>query len=213
MKQVILICGFRRSGKDHFGSLLYNSRTHDVVKTGQSPSWKLYGKRDIKLQLGQNPIRKAFADKLKEEVSEKYDIPLVIPEQLKDEKIFEREGEYFSSRDFCVEWAGYRRSQDPEYWIKKCMEDPTLNSGQNSHTLVITDWRYHNESNYLSLMRPAVTVRVYRSCVPEPPLLSHEEHQLDNVLTDYLAVTSEEEFIRATIRFSQYVNYAFVQDV
>ncbi len=209
MKQTILICGFRRSGKDHFGSLLCTPRTSNF----STPYWKLYGKYNSFKLIGLNPVRKAFADKLKEEVSENYNIPLTIPEQLKDAKIFEREGEYFSSRDLYIEWSNYRRSQDPDYWIKKCIEDPLLNSGNNGSTLIITDWRYYNEVNYLSLMRPCVTIRVYRSNVPEPSLLSHDEHQLDRTSTDFLAVTSEEEFILATRRFAQYEKYVFVQDV
>ncbi len=189
MKQTILICGFRRSGKDHFGSLLCTPRTSNF----STPYWKLYGKYNSFKLIGLNPVRKAFADKLKEEVSENYNIPLTIPEQLKDAKIFEREGEYFSSRDLYIEWSNYRRSQDPDYWIKKCIEDPLLNSGNNGSTLIITDWRYYNEVNYLSLM--------------------HDEHQLDRTSTDFLAVTSEEEFILATRRFAQYEKYVFVQDV
>ncbi len=201
------MCGFRKSGKDHFGSLLCTPKTSNSTPL----YWKLYGKnKDFKIPMGPNH-RIAFADKLKEEVSEIYNIPLIIPDQQKDEKIFERDGEYFSSRDFYIEWGEYRRSQDPDYWIKKCVEDPILNS--DCTTWVITDWRYHNEANYVSLMHPITTIRVYRSCVPEPPLLSHEEHQLDCTFTDFLAVTSEEEFIHATRRFVQYENYVFVQDV
>src|SRR3990167_4086920 len=98
MHQVIMICGYMRTGKDEFYKNLIGQGKY---------KWRIYSKGQT-LKLKQNYKRFAFADKLKEEVSSVFGISLDVKD--KDKKQFEVSGEIVSARDLDVRWAAERKS-------------------------------------------------------------------------------------------------------
>jgi hypothetical protein len=192
---VVLLCGYRGTGKD----TLFTE-----WEQGRFP-WKVYRSR-LSEQLGfpipLAPVRVAFADPLKQEVAEQYGVPIDAP---KEEKLWRNEaGELVSARDLYIAWGAYRRSQDPNYWCKKGAELVMKAPG----TAVVTDWRFVNEGMYFDERFPdLITVRLFRSAVPIPPEDIESEHQLDGATTDYLLVTSQEDFAAAVEQFPQYRDY------
>lgn len=203
---VTLICGYRRTGKDRLYDILVN-KPCDRFK------WRIYkSPSSYNHTFNQFPKYKhiSFASELKQEAAIEYGIPAIISDDEKDIKQFDHPTSNMkvSARDIYIEWGSVRRAQDINYWCNKALKqvphDPDMNC-------VITDWRFTNEIECAIKMVPkVVSVRVYRSDVPVPPMDVQSEHELDKYKTDFLLVCDnnhEEEFKRAVEIFPQYSNY------
>jgi hypothetical protein len=195
---IILLCGYRRTGKDSFYQKLTNNDIPYV--------WHIYQ------DLNKNPdfpknveyIRTAFADALKIETSQIYGISS--NDDNKDVKniIHYKTSELVSKRDIFIEWASVRRLEDPNYWCKAAF----INLDYIDKWIVVTDWRFTNEEIYVKeISSNVITCRLFRSDVAEPDKEIISEHELDNTITDFLFLSSEDEFPDFIKKFPQYKNY------
>jgi len=195
---VILLTGYAGTGKDTFFKTL----------TGKEKGYEfLVYAKDFSYDFRRYTFRKkgqfnriGLADILKEEVEKIYNIPHDY--QDKNSPVFEYEGEKVSARDMWIIHGKDRRDEDIDYWCKKATIDPDCVN-------IVTDWRFFNELKYWINLCP-ITARIFRSEVPEPPLEKESEHQLDDVRTDILIVTSHKEFRLATKRFGYGEDYKLI---
>lgn len=202
--KVILICGYRRTGKDTVcASLLHSDGKY---------RWRIYKHpSSIHKYFDKSPnssyFRTAFADALKIEASAEYGIPITVNDADKDTKQFVhyKTNETVSARDIYIEWGAFRRTQNIDYWCKMALDENCAKGGN----CVVTDWRFCNESRYANDNFDVTTVRVYRSEVPEPAIDIQSEHDLDDYCTDFLLISDgvEGEFEKAVQRFPQYKDY------
>lgn len=203
--KVILVCGYRRTGKDTLYQKLSNPNQEN-----SGFSWKIYQHPDRIREVFDKEslyIRTAFADSLKIEAGNEYNIPVMIADADKDIKQFThyKTGDMVSARDIYIEWGAIRRSQDPDYWCKAALN---LSNSTENTWIVVTDWRFQNESEYvLNNFTDTITCRLYRSDIPEPDVHIESEHQLDSYATDLLLVRNDDEFKRTAIKFPQYFEY------
>ena len=203
---VILICAYRRTGKDTFFLILTSRKNEGLFK------WRIYTSRTDTNHTFTRDLYKhtSFAKKLKLEASDVYGIPEIISDDDKDIKQFihHKTGKLVSARDIYIEWGKIRRAEDLEYWCKAAFE-----VDDDDAAFVVTDWRFENEVNYTRETFAQVdTIRLYRSDVPEPDLSIESEHNLDHHKTDFLLIRDdmEGEFERAVERFPQYSDYVVV---
>lgn len=221
--KIVLVCGYRRTGKDTLYSILseqksdnnsdkvnpYLNQTTDLSNLFK---WRIYrapSKLTTNIKESVGYLRTAFADALKREASEIYKIPLVISDAEKDIKQFThyKSKELVSARDIYIEWGRIRRGEDVDYWCKAAFTN--IPEDENV-TCVVTDWRYRNEAKHVhDAFENVVTVRVYRSDVPEPDMNIDSEHDLDEYATDILLIQDgkEGEFEKTVERFPQYKDY------
>lgn len=110
--------------------------------------------------VGLQAIRTAFAEELRKEVALAFagDPQLDFWTQdpvLKEEVI----------RPLLIAWGCGRRRQDPDYWARKVQENAELRASFSMFRpiVVVSDWRYVNELNYLrKLGRSVISVCVSR---------------------------------------------------
>lgn len=207
--KVIPTIAYCRTGKDTFLRILAGGKVFKQFR------WRVYrspnrSNASLTYKNGSTIYNRiAFADSLKREASDKYGIPLFIPDSDKDIKQFKhyKTGELVSARDIYIEWGKIRRAEDPDYWCRDALSSIKL---IEDVAYVITDCRFTNEIDYTCKhFSDVVTVRLYCSDVPEPPLDIESEHNLDNYQTDLLLLPDEVEgeFDRAVKRFPQYQGY------
>lgn len=187
-----LVCGYRRTGKDTLVKMFNH----------QEPfKWLVYrSPHNVKPWSITTVKRVSFADNLRSEVNNIYDMEKYKNydyDELKSVKVLGDK----TYRDLLIEHAALRRDQNIDYWVASAADWDNL-----SDDVMVTDWRYPNEFAYLSLHHP-ITIRLYRSDISIPDESMISEHQLDNVLTDFLLVNSEDEFDQAIKVFPQYKNY------
>jgi len=208
---IILVCGYRRTGKDSFYNKLSSSDSDCNFE------WEVYVHPD-KAHLYQNKSdcfgsgpyqRFSFADRLKEEASPVYGIPVSVPEEEKDVKQFVhyQTGHAVSARDIWIEWGAIRRAQDKDYWCK------LINPSADVCTIV-TDWRFPNEGQFIKDQHDAETrtVRLYRSGVAIPEASIESERALDQYETDFLLVPVG-DILHALSHFPQYFTYEYLGTV
>ena len=124
MKKVILLCGWKGSGKDTIAN--YLTKKH-------------------------NYKRFAFADSLKDEISNDYNIKreLFDCRKSKEKKIFiPKLNDYFSPRELCITIGQERKKFDEYYWVNKVVKD--INCSKNVKC-VISDCRFPIELNRFKL--------------------------------------------------------------
>lgn len=227
--EIILVCGYRRTGKDALCKILADDTTPHFP-------WKVYTHPGL---LGQQLINKtnnpmlvkrvAFADALKKESSEEYNIPAFVSDDDKEIKQFThpKTGELVSARDIYIEWGAIRREQNVDYWCEKALYEINYDNSVANVWLdlgmtkiphcvyVVTDWRFPNEMHYFNKhsLHPVKTARVFRSEVPIPNMNIDSEHGLDNTTTDYLLVKDDNEFEKACKIFPQYRGYVLNQTI
>jgi hypothetical protein len=190
MPHIILVCGYRRTGKDAFYNILTGKDTEH--------HWLIYKHSSNNKSLNHGPDldKQSFANALKQECFDLYSIPLEILDVDKDKRLFDGR----SARDYYILHAALRKQQSIDYWCSKLEI--------NSDTM-ITDWRFNHELEYIGNRHNTTTIRLYRSCVFEPAADITSEHELDLHLTDMLLVTNEDDFTLALQRFPQYQGYTF----
>lgn len=203
-----IVAGYTKTGKDTLFSDI-------IAGVNIGEKWAIYSRPTPQppLEFSREMIRLSSADALKREIRQELDIdidmekyketPLMdVPELVSNPKCQTKE----SYRDKLIARAKQRRDEDPTYWIKSAMAyyDPT-----KPH--MITDWRYLNEYEHVATIVIPTSIRLFRSAVPIPPprdvIGGDSEHALDNVLTDYLFVPSEQDFKCAVEAFPQYKDY------
>lgn len=198
----ILVCGYRRTGKDALAAIMSGQHIPARFK------WRIYARdKTLKLERDLSCKRIAFADELKAEASAVYSIPLGVPDEQKDIKQFIHYKTKWevSARDIYIEWGNIRRNEDIDYWCRAAFE-----SIDESDICIVTDWRFPNEKEYtFRTFKDTVTVRVYRSDVPEPDANIESEHKLDDFQTDFLLIRDDfpGEFERTCSKFPQYKDY------
>ena len=152
MKQILLLSGYARSGKDSVANLLEEEKGYR---------------------------RFAFADALKEMVSNHTGIPVSMFHSLQKDSVIPGPSSSKTYRDLLIEVADQKRAIDPDIF-SRFVGAQLVESG--SERIVISDWRYKREESFLrSTLDPAVyrivRGRVHRSTVipSEKPI----EHDLD----------------------------------
>jgi len=202
---VILVCGYSRTGKDVFFSILSNTIFESPIF-----KWRCYQHYtdNKKFPFNNIYVRKSFADELKKEVCSIYNIPLFIDNKELKQFIHPHTKQVVSARDCYIEHALIRRTQDPLYWCKKIFNTSLID--QNI-TYVITDWRYENELSYIKThFKNITTIRLFRSNVPIPHQDIISEHNIDKYTTDFLLLTENihiDEFKKSLYIFPQYYDY------
>lgn len=183
-----LVCGYKRTGKDTLVKMFNNEELFN---------WVVYSKGEplniIRVD------RVGFADKLREEVNQVLNIREDIDYDTFKEVVVQDGKTY---RDILIEYAAYRRNQDPDYWVKQ-----VLHKFEPNKNYMVTDWRYPNEVTCLRQMGFVTTIRVYRSEVPTPPPEVISEHALDNESTDFLLISLNDNFEDVCKKFPQYKGY------
>lgn len=101
------------------------------------------GKDTFAEMLGSNWERVAFADELKRECSEDYDIPLeMFHDRLLKDKPIGIGGNILTPRDLLIRVGMEHRELNPNHWVDKVTERIREST---SEFFVITDWRFPNE--------------------------------------------------------------------
>lgn len=142
---LLLLLGYAGAGKDEFANWLVKNKGF---------------------------VRMAFADELKQELSDKYSIPLEyfhnreLKEKPFPEFLLKRihdllpmsstcRTSQITPRMLCIEHGKYRRSQDINYWVKKIKSKI-----KDDMNVVISDCGYHNEQEQL---RDGIKIWIERS--------------------------------------------------
>lgn len=183
-----MVCGYRRTGKDTLLEMFNNQRPFQ---------WLVYGNKK-KFEI--NTVERiSFADNLRKEVDYIYQIqPHGDYSQFKETVVYGDK----TYRDLLIRHAEYRREQDVNYWVKNATDWKKI----QTKNIMITDWRYLNELNWVNKYNPE-TIRLFRSDVPIPEHDVSSEHQLDSLVTDFLLVPNKEDFSKACKIFPQYSSF------
>jgi hypothetical protein len=194
---LIFICGYKGHGKDTLVYTLQNGGFYKYdlfVNSNFAVTGGILSK-DI-IDAIKKAQRIAFADALKNEIKERYNldkIPITLTEKEIKNIVDDRfDGRLVSFRDLCIKIALERRTEDPDYWVKKAIESRKPFTGDSSSTggnVVFTDWRFMNELSYFtSNNEKCITIRFFRANadIPADNILS--EHELDDFETNYIIV-------------------------
>ncbi len=192
---ITLIAGYLRTGKDTLVKMFNGEETFNWIVYKHPQNDKHFVMKKVK--------RVGFADKLRVELDTILGIDESIDYDTYKETII-KDGKTY--RDFLREHAKLRRDEDVNYWVKRATEWDKICSDDK---IAVTDWRYTNELEYISNFRnlELTTIRLYRSDIQIPSKDIISEHDLDNILTDFLLVTSSEEFEKACEVFTQYKGF------
>jgi len=192
---ITLIAGYRRTGKDTLVKMF----------NGETPfNWIVYKHPGNDKRFVMKKVKRiGFADKLRVEL----DTILGTDESIDYDtykEIIIKDGKTY--RDCLRDHAKIKRDQDINYWVRRATEWDKVYSDDR---IAVTDWRYINELEYISNFKnlEITTIRLYRSEISIPSNDITSEHQLDNILTDFLLVTSSEEFKKACELFPQYKEF------
>lgn len=119
-----------------------------------------------------NYKRLAFADILKDQVSELYNISRDILDTTEGKnKIHPTDSKGRTNRQILIDHGQEKRAQDPNYWVDKVIEKITSSPASLSLSLpearyVISDWRFENEfkriQSRISKWTKLYTVRISR---------------------------------------------------
>lgn len=193
MSEIILICGYRRSGKDVLCNRIMQNNNYNYY---------VYS-NDKQIVLSNNYIRVGLADSLKQEVNNLYSID--VTDSNKDNTIVIN-NKLVSPRDLYIEHARKMKEIDIDYWCKKALSQ-YINTDKR---IIVTDFRLLDEYQYITNnFSNVVTMRIFTSSVPIPDKNINTEHNLNNFTTDYL-VLRENEFNNTVKLFPQYNNYKLI---
>jgi dephospho-CoA kinase len=130
-----------------------------------------------------NFTRFAFADALKDQVAEKYNIDRTLMDSSDGKKSKTSSGE--TVRQILIKHGLEMRTIDPDYWIKNIIS--SIDKSENKQGFyVISDWRYPNEYDqvYKYFGDIVKTIRINRW--DTIPLQDASETGLDNLDFDYV---------------------------
>jgi hypothetical protein len=196
MNHLILICGYRRSGKDTLYQQLNGNSNIPLGLVYRNPSSK---ENFAALTNTYAPYQRvSIADEIKRQVKTLLGLPADFDMEANKEKVVGSK----TFRQHCIDLALTLRETDPLCWVRTAFTD------LKADNVAVTDWRFRNEAKYLTDSYPhVITVRVFRSCVPLPKEDEVCERDLDLVVTDFLIVPSQIEFERACQVFPQYKRF------
>jgi dephospho-CoA kinase len=157
MVRIVILCGWRGSGKDTVAEYLVKNN---------------------------NYMRLAFADELKQELSNKYSIPLFYfnDRTLKEKKL---PGIEKSPRELCIEYGENIKKIIPEYWVNKVIQkiNKKMKEDQNSK-FVISDCRFPIE--LLTLKGNYDCVSYWIDRFEKPPSQDLTELSIEKKFCDYV---------------------------
>lgn len=195
-RSVILLSGFKRTGKDTF----YNQIQGNL---NEKYNWHIYANRKNTnnsqfielLQNKSNFVRFGFADELKKEVCNHYNIN-EINEYNKDtySNIYSR-----TYRELLIDYAAKKREQNVNYWCSIVSNKITRFIKYGFNNFMITDFRYPNEYQYISENNKIntddiFTVRLFRDYIDIPNISDLSERSLDDFNFDYILVDHRGSF-------------------
>ena len=130
--------------------------------------------------------RLAFADVVRQEVSEKTNIhtDYFSSPTYKDSPMPTPLAEFpgaVTYRDVLIQWAKKRRSVQDDIYSQKIIS--IIRSGEVGKKIVISDWRYKCEEETILLAFPEsiiIRIRIQRDSVEYRPHAGPSEHELDN---------------------------------
>lgn len=196
--RVILICGYRRHGKDTLFKVISGEDT-----TSSFDEYYLKDRQDHEAVFGPSTskyVRVSFADLLKKDVAEVMGISLEFLEENKDRPLRQEHKHLYTFdhlnpeikdiptyRDVMINHSIRCKSVDMAYYPRHAF-DPYLSSLDCDHNddgtiLVVTDWRFVIEYEYACKVfgtDNVSTVRVFNPNVGIPYYDVESEHQLDN---------------------------------
>lgn len=228
-KVIILVAGFCRTGKDSFFRALKSVSESHPKPDNHTKVWTWAAlanesgeeKMDvIGMKRLDSVSRVAFADILKTEVHDRLDLPAhqrdpIWLEANKDTLLFDGK----TLRQHYIDTAMARREEDPLYWVRKATESlPNGYSGDEDHVVVVTDWRFPNEEEFIKDYaakhgHQVLTMRLFRPDVPIPANDNVSERSLDAVATDILFVpwlAMTESYTKALELWPQYADHRLV---
>jgi len=186
---------------------LHNDIVHIFNRIKPLTGWSIYSKKYNSIVL---PIVEpvSIARKIREEVADDIRFETNFDDvdrynYLKNNVVM---GLNITLRDLLTLHAVSKMNRDPEYFIRECHDWEEWKDSVIPNSLIIPDWRYPTELNYLHKqgIKNIVTIRVH------DPLSNQVEFNcdqaLDNHLTDYLMIpTKDKDLIYKTVeRFPQY---------
>ncbi len=178
---ISLVCGYKKTGKDALCKMFNKLEPF---------KWIVYRRPGSDTVFTIKPVtRIGFADALQKEVNKMLDISEsdIIDYRSFKETIIKDNKTY---RDLLIEHAAFRRNQNIDYWVENTIDWENI-----SDNIMITDWRYPNELEYLQRIQRVpniITIRLFRSSIPIPPDNIISEHQLDNIMTNFVLVSDTE---------------------
>lgn len=176
---ILLLCGYRRMGKDTFCEKMRQNDLKNYAITGDQP----FPSNALKVN------RIAFADSLKKEVAEILHMSVEELELRKDMsldrpynfKMGQPDNPTF--RHVLIDVAMHVRETEPDHWTHVAIH----NSYSAEDLNVVTDHRFPNEVEVLRKMFPGkvYVARIRRDGVEIPPLTDVSEHSLDDCEVDW----------------------------
>lgn len=200
MNNALMICGYRRHGKDHLLKVLNGEEENNVLF--------LYKDLNVKrrfLSMSGQWNRRAFADRLKE-MSIEYLVDKGICRTLedleshKDDKDIKIGGNLYSFRDILLDQGMKVRKEDPDYFTNH-----VVHSSISQDKIALTDWRFPREYELLSQKYDTITIRVFRSSCPIPKD-EETEISLNQFVTDILCLSCLDDLELACTLFSREYN-------
>lgn len=191
---VLMLCGYKGSGKDTFYQDLCAGTLHT--------RWNIYGKNSPFMSTTKY-TRVAFADRLKTYTIDKYGLDETV---CKDD-IVDDTGATF--RDLLIREGKLTRRTSPDKWTETALSEYTPRA---DIPLCITDWRFNHEYDYVVSRwmpnhRPdahVITARIVRTDVPVPSEGDTSERELDAYTTEYLVVAKQDNLQDVLPIFPQY---------
>lgn len=178
---ILLLCGYRRMGKDTFCERMRSYDISAYTITGATP-----------FPTNTLPVNRiAFADSLKMEVANMLNISMDELELLKDKPLDQPYDFKMilptgtpTYRDVLIDRAMYVRETDPNHWTNVAIHK----SYSFEHLNIVTDHRFPNEAEVLRELFPGkvFVARIVRAGVDIPPATDVSEHSLDNVTPDWV---------------------------
>jgi hypothetical protein len=205
LSTVILIGGNRGAGKNTFAATLRGSKHESSLF--RFDVFALSSLIGFTYPFETNPVytELSFAHVLKESVAKKLGIPHEDVERLKDvpmspemlqsceskHRWFQKpDKEDLTVRDVLIDEAASTLARNPPFYAKTVYEKH-IRDAPSGKTFLITDWRYHHEYEYFRQFEKLgkikiITIRIINENAP--PVDTPSERNLDNFITQYVAV-------------------------
>ena len=187
--RVILVCGYRRHGKDTLYQVLSGTSTLEFDRYYlEESSAQLF---DSAFCQGSSFTRIAFADILKQDVAKELAVSVDFLEENKDHLLREVHKNVYTFdyilpevegsptyRDVLINHSARCKSKDIAYFPRRAFEYAT----KLDTVYVVTDWRYTIEYEYACEhfgVENVFTIRVFRPGMIIPYYSIQSEHELD----------------------------------
>jgi hypothetical protein len=179
--KIIMLNGFSCSGKDYIGNIICNKYNYK---------------------------RYAFADSLKIIISEQYNIPLQLLHSQEgkalicDNDICKR-----TYRQILIDEALIKRNENLDVFVEHCSNNiiKHINDDNIGNNIVITDWRYENEYEFIRKFFPEsdiIKVHITRAGQYQSPINDISEYDLINkqITFDYKITNNMDDSIYSEIQ-------------